>query len=489
MAEFIDSHEWEINPTLFKNKITFAQGTKPKRIFHYTSITGLQGILEKRTLRFTNINYLNDKDEITAGVESLAKIIDGTDEQKEKLFTPIHELGERTFVCCFSLKECEVVIFLLTKNFYNSEYCLNEMGAVWYSDKKFIPVMLGNLNFNDMKGFLDSHYIALRPKQKETYKLFVELQSYVKDFNNLQSPEIVFKDFIEEANKVVEISKQDFSEKEVFISETEKTLLRRRFTDNEVIFLNYFIETATNSLKDVTSYNPITNEDEKSSELEEFENYCSKYVNFDYNKAKSLLKKDDEKKENGYLTYLYDNTWNAWDKDYLGCELDRDFFRDLISLSERGKNFIVEILTKHKKVDISATAIGNENELETLLIKGKLSEIEVLLLAFMLSTNQMSLGTRWKAAETISNIAAWEVQNKLFDCTLSRNYEHALNGLINREMLDIASYTSYGNPREYRLKQPLINQLYTLSPRGKLILNATIQNNITENLIDEIPFD
>lgn len=123
MAEFIDSHEWEINPTLFKNKITFAQGTKPKRIFHYTSITGLQGILEKRTLRFTNINYLNDKDEITAGVESLAKIIDGTDEQKEKLFTPIHELGERTFVCCFSLDEDSLPMWnYYTKESHNQDY-------------------------------------------------------------------------------------------------------------------------------------------------------------------------------------------------------------------------------------------------------------------------------------------------------------------------------------------------------------------------------
>jgi hypothetical protein len=204
-------------------------------------------------------------------------------------------------------------------------------------------------------------------------------------------------------------------------------------------------------------------------------------VQFDHRKAKTLLEKS------GYLTYIYEYD-NDWDQSYMGCELDMNVFRDMISLSERGKSFIIEILAKHKKADISAVS-NNDNELETLLINGKLSEIEVLLLAFMLNTNQMSLGARWKTAETISNIATWEVQNKLCDCTLSCNYEHALNGLINREMLDIASYTSYGNPREYRLKQPLINQLYTLSPRGKLILNATIQNNITENLIDEIPFD
>ena len=355
------------------------------------------------------------------------------------------------------------------------------MGAVWYSDKKFIPVMLGNLNFNDMKGFLDSHHIALRPKQKETYKLFLELKAYVQGFNNLQLPEVIFKDFIEEANKVVEITNQYSHIQEAFISELEKDLLKKRFTENEIILLNYFIELGSNYLEDATSYNPISNEEEKSLELEKFESYCSKYVRFDHQKAKTLLEKS------GYLTYIYEYD-NDWDQSYMGCELDMNVFRDMISLSERGKSFIIEILAKHKKADISAVS-NNDNELETLLINGTLSEIEVLLLAFMLNTNQMSLGARWKTAETISNIATWEVQNKLFDCPLSCNYEHALNGLINREMLDIASYTSYGNPREYRLKQPLMNQLYKLSSRGKLILNATIQNNISENLADEIPFD
>lgn len=378
-----------------------------------------------------------------------------------------------------ALEECEIVIFLLTKNFYQSEYCLNEMGAVWYSNKKFIPVLLGELTFNDMKGFLDSHYIALRPKHKETYKLFVELKKYIDVFNDLQSPETIFNEFIEEANKVVEITDQYSTQKEIFLSETEKTLLQKRFTDNEIILLNYFIETNSNYLKDTTEYNPETGKEEKSVEFEAFEKYCLKYINFDYRKAKRLLEQSD------YLSYLYTENW---DSDYIGCELDINIFRDIISLSEKGNRFIAEILAKHKKADI-LSAIGKEQTLEELLLNEKLSEIEILLFAFMIQKNQMTLGTRWMTAGTVANIQQWEEEKGLYGNILSRNYENALSALINREMVEVASCTSYGNPREYRLKQPLINQLYNLSPKGKLVLVTTITNNIRQKPnVDVLPF-
>ena len=52
-----------------KGNITFKKNTKAKQIFHYTSIGGLEGILTYKKLRFTNIKYMNDKDEIIAGLD------------------------------------------------------------------------------------------------------------------------------------------------------------------------------------------------------------------------------------------------------------------------------------------------------------------------------------------------------------------------------------------------------------------------------------
>ena len=40
--------------------------TQPS-IYHYTSISGLKGILENKRLWFTHIDYMNDRDEVIVG--------------------------------------------------------------------------------------------------------------------------------------------------------------------------------------------------------------------------------------------------------------------------------------------------------------------------------------------------------------------------------------------------------------------------------------
>ena len=66
-AQFDHSH-------LQNSKLKFQKGHWAKLIYHYTSIGGLESILRNKTLRFTNIKYMNDKDEVIAGLDSIAKI-------------------------------------------------------------------------------------------------------------------------------------------------------------------------------------------------------------------------------------------------------------------------------------------------------------------------------------------------------------------------------------------------------------------------------
>lgn len=65
-AQFDHSH-------LQNSKLKFQKGHWAKLIYHYTSIGGLESILRNKTLRFTNIKYMNDKDEVIAGLDSIAK--------------------------------------------------------------------------------------------------------------------------------------------------------------------------------------------------------------------------------------------------------------------------------------------------------------------------------------------------------------------------------------------------------------------------------
>ena len=69
---------------LQKSKLGFQNNSRGKGIYHYTSISGLEGILKNKKLRFTNIKYMNDKDEIVAGLDSIAKASNASDEERTK---------------------------------------------------------------------------------------------------------------------------------------------------------------------------------------------------------------------------------------------------------------------------------------------------------------------------------------------------------------------------------------------------------------------
>lgn len=120
-----------------KSKITFKKNAKAKPIFHYTSIGGLEGILTNKKLRFTNIKYMNDKDEIVAGLDSLAKACDASDEERESLLSTYINHGTQTFVCCFSLEEDSLPMW----NYYTKE--INNQGFnIEFDDKKLVESIL-----------------------------------------------------------------------------------------------------------------------------------------------------------------------------------------------------------------------------------------------------------------------------------------------------------------------------------------------------------
>lgn len=138
-----------INYDLLNNsKLSFWKNTKAKPIFHYTSIGGLHGILSSKTLRFTNIKYMNDKDEIIAGLDSMAKEYNASVEDREKLRSAFISHGTQTFVCCFSLEDDSLPMW----NYYTKE--INNQGYnIEFDDKKLVESILKNNPILDGCGF------------------------------------------------------------------------------------------------------------------------------------------------------------------------------------------------------------------------------------------------------------------------------------------------------------------------------------------------
>ena len=54
------------------------------------------------------------------------------------------------------------VIFVLSKNYYNSPASLNEMGAAWVLQHKYTSVLLPQFDFRDVKGVIDQMRISIK---------------------------------------------------------------------------------------------------------------------------------------------------------------------------------------------------------------------------------------------------------------------------------------------------------------------------------------
>lgn len=54
------------------------------------------------------------------------------------------------------------VIFMLSENYYKSIPCLNEMGAVWVKQNKYLAFLLPGFEFQEVKGAIDPRKISIK---------------------------------------------------------------------------------------------------------------------------------------------------------------------------------------------------------------------------------------------------------------------------------------------------------------------------------------
>ncbi len=366
-----------------------------------------------------------------------------------------------------NLNNSELIIFIITKNFYRSPYCMNEMGAAWAFNKSFIPILLDGLTYNDMQGFIDSHYIAIKPCKSEMYKVF----SFLKQkFNSAQRDvdvEEIFEKFISAASTYATKTEKEFVEPFINTSKVEKMIMKNRFTENEILLLNFFREKQKNKLNFNYIYDYGKKTQDKSKDLLEIENYASLYGDFDYNSAIDMLVQSNFAKRN------YDDFGDY----YESTTLNIDIFRDLISLSEQCIGKIENIKNKYKSVNsYEIKAHTSNNEIQQFIKSNKMTEIDALLFKYMIDTTTYILGDRWKAKEEIDRIKLWEEKNYLEDM-LSKNYDSALNKMKFKNFVEVHSTTSYGNPREWIFIEPYRTQLFNLDTDTVSILESVVEKN------------
>ncbi|MCQ4251563.1 DUF2971 domain-containing protein [Pseudomonas stutzeri] len=109
------------------------------KLGHYTNTPGLMGIYQSRTLRATNIKFLNDEQEFVHALELIRQLIEETDENKaapyipafnefkEKILSKITMLDKQTSESIFTLSFSEKTDLLSQWRGYcpgNDGYCL-----------------------------------------------------------------------------------------------------------------------------------------------------------------------------------------------------------------------------------------------------------------------------------------------------------------------------------------------------------------------------
>jgi hypothetical protein len=309
--------------------------------------------------------------------------------------------------------------------------------------------------------------------------------------------EEIFKNFITSANIYISKIEKEYVDPLANISNTEKMILNNRYTENEILLFGYFIEKQTNILNDSTEYDFENKGFIESADFKAINEYSNIFNDFNYKAAQNLLE------QSNLLVKKYEFINGI--EEYIGCVLYIDIFRDLISLSEVGKEKIESIKDKNRKANIENFTIkegfsvqnnsetkeinqnNNEiyNELESFILSSKITEVDALMLKYLLDTSTYILGDRWKADGQISHIRMWEKDNDL-NSMLSRNYDAALRKLQFKNYVGVHSETSYGNPREWILKEPYKSHLIMLNKKVEKVLKETLSKN--KYLEEPLPF-
>ncbi|MFI2133046.1 DUF4062 domain-containing protein [Lysinibacillus fusiformis] len=177
----------------------------------------------------------------------------------------------------------------------------------------------------------------------------------------------------------------------------------------------------------------------------------------DYPELKKVL---DYKRE-----YQGKGLYNQYDQTKIVDHL----YRKVAEYKRKNSDDVTYITQKNTtpSVQLSTEAIKSEEHLsiESMILSGILTDYELLLLKFILDTEERHLGAVWKAEQTIVKINIWEKSHILKE-SLSSNYEKALINLFDRGLLEEDEYTREGHPKTYVIPLSKFDQIRKLGKRS-----------------------
>lgn len=394
-------------------------------------------------VKMKNIIFISHRSSDKDIADMLVDFFAGTGIPKENVFCsslPGNDINERiSDEVKSALKRSAVNIAILSQEYYQSAYCLNEAGILWYEDVPVIPIALPEITPDNMCGFLNSEYKLRRldsdadipyiydtvreatasPYAKdsivtqEKYKLRERYGRYLETRNAAKEPPVMSQDFTE-----------------------------RLTTDDERIVLFYMLQENVRRVSKSTVCSWLL-----ECEIDG--------VNVD--NAFDLLSSF----EGGTIN---DNT----------LELGIDAFRACSANATQILPILKQSVEEHRKLAADAfKKLWRENGLN--------SKVQ-LFVSYIVDEQVLEFGARWMAREQISRIKQWE-DRKSLDDTLSSNYENCLDFFIRNDFVYACEWTEYNNPRKFVLHASLKEFLLSDSPEL-----TTLVQEVKDTYRTELPF-
>ena len=312
-----------------------------------------------------------------------------------------------------AIDESVVNIVVLSKDYYDSAYCLNEAGVIWYRNKHTVPIALPEIKSKDMIGFLDSDYKIRRLDSSDDI-------AYIYD-------SICNECGIDRANISVVVNElEKLNEKYLAYLESRKvsTASSRKgeykfYTDDEKIIMYYIVTNQTRKVKKPDIINWLIQNEIKN-------------VNID--NAFDLLSCVGKSK-------LFDDV----------LELDYDVFNRLISIEKEKIEKLKECVEAH--TILSSEVFKDKWE------KGEFDDEIKLFVSYIVDERISYFGDRWMAKAQEQSIKDWESKNSL-DSTLSENYSKCLNLFYHSGFVYESEWTKEGNPRQFTLYNSLKSLMF-----------------------------
>ena len=312
-----------------------------------------------------------------------------------------------------AIDESVVNIVVLSKEYYESAYCLNEAGVIWYKNALTIPIALPEIKSKDMIGFLDSDYKIRRLDSSDDV-------AYIYD-------------------SICDICGIKKANTSYFVSELEKLSTK---------YKNYLDNGTAPTTRSVEKGFDFSTDDERIIVYYIFTNHVRKVSKYEI--IKWLIQNEIKNV----------NINNAF--DLLSCikgskliddvlEFDYGIFRECISYDEDKVKTLKESFDKHQ--------ILSAEKFKNMWNEGVFDDVLKLFISYIVDERISDFGDRWMTQSQEVNIKAWEEKHSL-DSVLSNNYSKCLSLFIYNDFVYESDWTSHGNPRQYSLYDSLENLLF-----------------------------